>query len=99
MPIKKEIIYPIFLECSSLAEDPILKNISQHNCHNSEYLEGSFWFYSFSLSVLNENRVLFLFSSQEKITTIIEPAAAWLYNIILFNCGQNDLLEEIISIA
>ena len=27
MPIKKEIIYPIFLECSSLAEDPILKNI------------------------------------------------------------------------
>ena len=27
MPIKKEIIYPIFLECSSIAEDPILKNI------------------------------------------------------------------------
>ena len=27
MPIKKEIIYPIFLECSTFAEDPIMKNI------------------------------------------------------------------------
>jgi hypothetical protein len=47
MPIKREVIYPIFLKCLKYAEDIFWKNIfeelSYNNCYNGSYISKGFF--------------------------------------------------------